>query len=70
MTSSWLIPDQVYLQTHQVHEGIDVQPGHYLHVYRRTAPGYPGRWRCTTTRCKSREALEQAVREARALFVR
>lgn len=35
MTGSWLIRDQVYLQTHQVHEGIDVQPGIYLLVYRR-----------------------------------
>jgi hypothetical protein len=70
MTGSWLIRDQVYLQTHQVHEGIDVQPGLYLLVYRRIAPGYPGRWRCTTTRCRDREALEQAIKETRALFQR
>lgn len=70
MTGSWLIQDQVYLHPHQVHEGGLLQPGLYLLVYRRIAPGYPGRWRCTTTRCKSQEALEQAIKETRALFQR
>ena len=64
VTARWLVPDEVLLQPHEVHEGGLTQPGLYLLVYRRIAPGYPGRWRCTRTACRGPEGLRQAILEA------
>ena len=64
----WLIPDQVYLHPHIVEEGGQslVAPGYYLLTYTRTAPGNPGRWRCSRETCRGLEDLKARLLESAA----